>query len=1097
MPKIYAKCFIGLRLTEKDGNANMVQELIEMGIPVIHNGEYPTIKWQNEKGIIESILNTYKKKNENIDDIYSKNYNKNVLIIFNKDINLKDGAFIWLQNIVNMFKSNFSNITVICRYNEESLNINTKLINIESINLNFLNYDNYDYVYYRPYENDIIAIDSNVRKKMCLFLNSLNYDHLKYYNDFKKIFVNSILIKDELEFKGIKQNNIDVIPPLYEKLIISDKNEIISFVYSGTLKKDYMSLELLNIFKELSKRYKFIFYLYYGKIKETDKKYDSELEKVINELKDNNCFYIYKNENRKNIIKKISECQYGLVIHKNNIDKKQQSTKLIDYLSLNCIPIKSLNYLNSSYYTNESELTFENLHELSTILKSILDGNIKYEKFKINTKKLYYHSYEFNLKKMYKNINYDNIKISVDDIKTKTNILISNKIQNRFNCNVLFYLNVTNNELDIHSKIIKNLINNVTLNETDLNFLKSNNIDLLIFNRYDFGIYNTNTLKKYYNITYDKRIFDIEYDRSLLKASNCNLNNKIFNFEKNSYVYFHLNLLKNKFYFIEFEISTECEGYITVLFLTYFNNIYQDINRNLHVVQKNNKSIMFTVKIEETKDYEIRIRPSYKNNDLFTFAIKKFRILEVSNLNRICDDIKVINMDKDINKFENIKNLLENNHIIANRSEGINGNCDEIVKQYEIYKNTPLTNLEKKLGRKLLASPGAFGYLYSMKNIFKEAIIRNYEYIIIFDDDIGIINNFLLKVDDLFKSISKPKLLMFGSSQWEWDDVIFDKNTYYMNEYSNGSFANMYHRSTFEEIYYEILKFNDTFDGHVIKQFRKHNKINISYPNLVIAQLEDSSIILKKNKNRTYERFKWNKENYNFHYNSNKSSIVYKNIKSRINKKLFIIGITTYNRCNYLNDTLNSLLRNLSTSIDYILIISDGNSKDNTIDIIKSKNFSNNISLIIISNPLHFIYRQSNTILKYSLNFDFDFGFLMNDDLIFLNDNWDVLYYNAFIESKLDHLVYFDKNEKPPSHEIDHDKFNLSSFTTAKNCQGALFTFTKTLIENVGYFDENNFKIRGHSHIDYTLRCCRKGFNNINTSLYNRLHSKQYRSTRV
>lgn len=37
MPKIYTQCFIGLRLTKDDGNANMVQEMEAMNIPVVHN----------------------------------------------------------------------------------------------------------------------------------------------------------------------------------------------------------------------------------------------------------------------------------------------------------------------------------------------------------------------------------------------------------------------------------------------------------------------------------------------------------------------------------------------------------------------------------------------------------------------------------------------------------------------------------------------------------------------------------------------------------------------------------------------------------------------------------------------------------------------------------------------------------------------------------------------------------------------------------------------------------------------------------------------------------------------------------------------------
>jgi hypothetical protein len=59
MPKIYAKCFIGLRLTEHDGNANMVQEMKAMNIPVVHNQSDYGLKWWSIDDIITSI-NMYK-----------------------------------------------------------------------------------------------------------------------------------------------------------------------------------------------------------------------------------------------------------------------------------------------------------------------------------------------------------------------------------------------------------------------------------------------------------------------------------------------------------------------------------------------------------------------------------------------------------------------------------------------------------------------------------------------------------------------------------------------------------------------------------------------------------------------------------------------------------------------------------------------------------------------------------------------------------------------------------------------------------------------------------------------------------------------------
>lgn len=60
MPKIYRECFIGLRLTQHDGNANMVQEMKAMNIPVIHNLSDYGLKWKSLEDIIEYI-NIYNK----------------------------------------------------------------------------------------------------------------------------------------------------------------------------------------------------------------------------------------------------------------------------------------------------------------------------------------------------------------------------------------------------------------------------------------------------------------------------------------------------------------------------------------------------------------------------------------------------------------------------------------------------------------------------------------------------------------------------------------------------------------------------------------------------------------------------------------------------------------------------------------------------------------------------------------------------------------------------------------------------------------------------------------------------------------------------
>lgn len=61
MPSVYAKCFIMLRLTEYDGNANSVQECEAMNIPVVHNQSKYGLKWKSVDDIISHILHFSKK----------------------------------------------------------------------------------------------------------------------------------------------------------------------------------------------------------------------------------------------------------------------------------------------------------------------------------------------------------------------------------------------------------------------------------------------------------------------------------------------------------------------------------------------------------------------------------------------------------------------------------------------------------------------------------------------------------------------------------------------------------------------------------------------------------------------------------------------------------------------------------------------------------------------------------------------------------------------------------------------------------------------------------------------------------------------------
>ena len=1031
--EIYKECFIGLRLTSNDGNANSVLEFINMNIPIIHNGDYKeSLKWKTKEDIIRII---------------KKNIPK-FLIIFNKDLNLNDGSLTWLINFIKLIKSYnpIAYIYIECKY--ENIKFDEFLID------NTKNYYIYDHIFFRI-DNENIIFEKDIYEKLTLILHNFNQKNLNYYNNFSRIICNSKLIKDDLIFENIT-SIIKVLPPLIDKINLNcKKNNIITFCYSGTIKKSYKTLELLKLFLILNYNFKFI--LIYGKHKLEDKIYDNELINLIKNLKDNIKFEIYEKIDRNKIYKLLEKSHYGIVLHDSNIDFKQQSTKLIEYCSVNCIPITYLTYLNSNYI--DIDLNFKNIDELKLICNKIFINEIKFDKISINIDKLKNHLIDNNNNIFdYKILTYT----SNDIIKNCDKILITNNYKNLFlNKKVIF----VNKENFIN---IKNIINyNYDIKIED-NFLVNYKLDKL----------------GNYKIKYKEYLFNFLDDLDFCNI-NCKIDNNIIEFTNKSSLEIELLFEFGYYYLLEIECDIDCDNNININIL---NEENKDINRNLYFLNKSNRKENIKINLIKDSLYYIKLSLPKSNKNTVLFKINKLIIHKLYDLNKFVNNIKVINLENKYFNFYNIFKRFESNGILSNRIIGVDGYKKNVLTLYNNYDKESYNDIEKKINRKLIQSPGAYGYLLSMKKIFEECIKKNYEYIFICDDDIGIVDNFIIKFNNLYRNIGNFRLLMFGSSQYKWDNIKYFDKYYIPNEYSNGSFANIYHRSTFDIILNNILNFNSPFDDKCMKSIFKNKNCYVCYPNLIIAQLEESSI--RKELNRDYNKFKWIKDNYNFNNYNYNNKLIYYQEKEKKNKLLFLIGIITFNRNDYLIDLLNSIILYNDNNIDYVIIIGNGYIYDlNILDIVKKINFPNNISIYFLNNNQNYIYYQTNIIFKFSNNFNYNFGFILNDDILILKKDWEKLYYNAYLQSNYDHLVFYDSNLKKNSFYKCNNL--IESKCEAYNCMGALFTITKNLINKIGYFDEINFPLRGHSHIDYTIRCCRLNFNNIN-NLYDAKNSNNY-----
>ena len=194
----------------------------------------------------------------------------------------------------------------------------------------------------------------------------------------------------------------------------------------------------------------------------------------------------------------------------------------------------------------------------------------------------------------------------------------------------------------------------------------------------------------------------------------------------------------------------------------------------------------------------------------------------------------------------------------------------------------------------------------------------------------------------------------------------------------------------------------------------------------------------------------------------------------RDERPLFVVGVSTWNREAYIHRFVESFVATRSDAFNWALVIADDGSTDDTIDYLDSLSIPD-CQVVVVKNKGRTIAGQANTILQVADALDFDFGIKCDDDIFFTSPGWDRLYYEAAQATGVHHLVYHNVEWKPARHDVGNGL--LHSSVGARESMGCLYTFTPSVVAAVGFMDGAEFDFRGHSHIDFTVRCCRAGFN--------------------
>lgn len=473
--------------------------------------------------------------------------------------------------------------------------------------------------------------------------------------------------------------------------------------------------------------------------------------------------------------------------------------------------------------------------------------------------------------------------------------------------------------------------------------------------------------------------------------------------------------------------------------------------------------------------------------------IREFEIVPYVSLMDICEELYVLSLKGEEDKFEHCLWQAEKQGIRLTKWEAVNGNDSIHKKDWQNYLSLPYTDEEKRLNRKAINYPGAWGYMLSMKEVFRDAIKKGHNAITVFDNDFIISKGFDHGFSRLIHSIKKGDwdIIYLGASQWCWDDVKSQKKPYYFpDSKTNGTFAVIYHRAVFQRLIERIEAMLSPFDSGPLRDIvlsTSFGRSYVAYPNLIIANVEKSGIRESRNQNEYARRFRWNLDDYPAWFTRwSRYPILLKDrfvqgeyTDSLRPRKHFITGVTTFNRIEYLKNFIKTWYETIDFNADQTLLIADDGSNDGTSEWIENEVFLPGVKLKLIHNNGSGIARQSNSLLNIisEMHPKPSLGFLCNDDIYFTKEGWQTTYYDAILDSGYDHLVYFNATWKKPSLAKEIVKSKLRANCNSREAMGCFYTVTPRLINEIGFFDEQKFPVRGHSHIDFTMRACRIGAN--------------------
>lgn len=230
------------------------------------------------------------------------------------------------------------------------------------------------------------------------------------------------------------------------------------------------------------------------------------------------------------------------------------------------------------------------------------------------------------------------------------------------------------------------------------------------------------------------------------------------------------------------------------------------------------------------------------------------------SLNEYFDEIYCTNLDSRPDRWSRVNARFVKHDIGVHRFSAADGDSEDLVREYDLIR----ARFEEagKSGPKYLRNSHALGCLTSGMRIIEDAKRKGHRKILLFDDDVLFHRRFKKLLGNM-QGLPPWKLLYLGCSQHEWDGIQITDTCSYGARHTHGTFAVGIDSSVFDEVISLYSKKEKNCDVCLMEIQDKHpNECLVLYPNLVIADVRESSIRGGRSQEAHAKNVRWRLSDY-------------------------------------------------------------------------------------------------------------------------------------------------------------------------------------------------------------------------------------------